>query len=112
MGERAHSASGSRSLGASLDITAGRGYIVLAIVIMGRMTPVGIAIGALLFGFLQSFSLLAQSTAIQLPSELYQTFPYAITLIVLVLTSRAALRRHLGRHVRSKPGRTRSLTPA
>jgi simple sugar transport system permease protein len=78
-------------------MTAGRGYIVLAIVIMGRMTPIGIALGALLFGFLQSFSLLAQSTAIQLPSEVYATLPYLVTLIVLVLTSRAALRRHAAR---------------
>jgi general nucleoside transport system permease protein len=78
-------------------MTAGRGYIVLAIVIMGRMTPVGIALGALLFGFLQSFSLLAQSTAVQLPSEVYATLPYLVTLIVLVLTSRAALRRQASR---------------
>lgn len=74
-------------------VTAGRGYIVLAIVIMGRMTPVGIALGAVLFGFLQSFALLSQSTAITLPSELYGMLPYAVTLIVLVISSRAALRR-------------------
>ncbi|WP_159502517.1 ABC transporter permease [Microbacterium sp. 18062] len=79
------------------NMTAGRGYIVLAIVIMGRMTPVGIALGAVLFGFLQSFSLLSQSTSIQLPSEVYQTLPYVVTLIVLVLTSRAALRRTTSR---------------
>lgn len=78
-------------------MTAGRGYIVLAIVIMGRMTAIGIALGALLFGFLQSFSLLAQSTALQLPSEVYATLPYLVTLIVLVFTSRAALRRHAAR---------------
>lgn len=78
-------------------MTAGRGYIVLAIVIMGRMTPVGIALGGLLFGFLQSFSLLSQSTSIQLPSELYTTLPYLVTLIVLVLTSRAQIRRHASR---------------
>jgi len=73
-------------------ITAGRGYIVLAIVIMGRSTPVGVALGALLFAFLQSFSLLAQSTGLQLPSEVYQTLPYVVTLIVLVLSSRARVR--------------------
>lgn len=85
------------SIGAfSPHVTAGRGYIVLAIVIMGRMTPVGVALGALLFGFLQSFSLLSQSTAIDLPSELYQTLPYLVTLVVLVLTSRAQLRRAFG----------------
>jgi general nucleoside transport system permease protein len=78
-------------------MTAGRGYIVLAIVIMGRMTPAGIALGGLLFGFLQSFSLLSQSTSIELPSELYTTLPYLVTLLVLVLTSRAQIRRHASR---------------
>lgn len=73
-------------------ITAGRGYIVLAIVIMGRSTPVGVTLGALLFAFLQSFSLLAQSTGLQLPSEVYQTLPYVVTLIVLVLSSRSRVR--------------------
>ncbi len=61
------------------------------------MTPFGIAVGALLFGFLRSFSLLSQSTALQLPSEVYQTLPYIVTLVVLVLTSRAALRRQFTR---------------
>lgn len=78
-------------------MTAGRGYIVLAIVIMGRMTPGGIALGALLFGFLQSFSLLAQSATVHVPSEVYATLPYLVTLAVLVLTSRAQLRRSLNR---------------
>jgi simple sugar transport system permease protein len=79
------------------NMTAGRGYIVLAIVIMGRMTPLGVALGAVLFGFLQSFSLLSQSTGIDLPSELYATLPYLVTLVVLVLSSRAPLRRQAGR---------------
>lgn len=82
------------------NMTAGRGYIVLAIVIMGRMTPVGIALGAVLFGFLQSFSLLSQSTSLDLPSELYSTLPYLVTLVVLVATSRAQLR---GRAARLRP---------
>lgn len=83
------------------DITAGRGYVVLAVVIMGRMRPVGILLGALLFAFLQSFALLAQSTALQLPSELYQALPYIVTLVVLVLTSRAQLRRSVRLRTRS-----------
>ncbi|GLK17272.1 MULTISPECIES: ABC transporter permease [Herbiconiux] len=75
------------------DITAGRGYIVLAVVIMGRSRPIGIALGALLFAFLQSFALLSQSTSLQLPSELYQSLPYLVTLVVLVITSRSQMRR-------------------
>ncbi|SDZ54411.1 ABC transporter permease [Herbiconiux ginsengi] len=89
------------------DITAGRGYIVLAIVIMGRSRPVGIALGALLFAFLQSFALLSQSTALTLPSEVYQSIPYLVTLAVLVITSRSQLRR-LYRTTRA----TRAIRPA
>lgn len=75
------------------NVTAGRGYIVLAIVIMGRTHPFWIALGALLFAFLQSFSLLAQGGQLGLPSELFHTLPYLVTLVVLVLSSRGALRR-------------------
>lgn len=75
------------------NITAGRGYIVLAIVIMGRSRPIGIALGALLFAALQAFSLNAQGASLVLPSEVYQTLPYVVTLLVLVVTSRRALRR-------------------
>lgn len=73
-------------------VTAGRGWIVLAIVIMGRTRPAGIALGALLFAVLQSFSLLGQSAGLPLPSELTQALPYLVTLAVLVVTSRARLR--------------------
>jgi len=74
------------------DITAGRGYIVLAVVIMGRMRPVGVALGALLFAFFESFALLAQGFGLSVPSEVYQTLPYVVTLVVLVVSSRAQLR--------------------
>lgn len=74
------------------NITAGRGYIVLAVVIMGRMRPVGVTLGALLFAFFESFSLLAQGFGVAVPSEVYQTLPYVVTLVVLVLSARAQLR--------------------
>lgn len=74
------------------NITAGRGYIVLAVVIMGRMTPVGVTLGALLFAFFESFSLLAQGFGLGVPSEVYQTLPYVVTLVVLVISARAQLR--------------------
>jgi simple sugar transport system permease protein len=74
------------------NITAGRGYIVLAVVIMGRMTPLGVALGALLFATFESFSLLAQGFGPSLPSEIYETLPYVVTLVVLVISSRAQVR--------------------
>lgn len=74
------------------NLTAGRGYIVLAIVIMGRMSPIGVTLGALLFAFFESFSLLAQGFGLTVPSEVYGTLPYVVTLVVLVISARAQLR--------------------
>ncbi|WP_084074911.1 ABC transporter permease [Demequina sp. NBRC 110052] len=77
------------------DITAGRGYIVLAVVIMGRLSPLGVTGGSLLFALFQSFALLGQGLGLGLPSEVYTTLPYVVTLVVLVLSSRALVRARL-----------------
>ncbi|WNM25304.1 ABC transporter permease [Demequina capsici] len=73
-------------------ITAGRGYVVLAVVIMGRLTPLGVTAGSLLFAFFESFALLGQGLGFTVPSEVYSTLPYVVTLVVLVVSSRTQLR--------------------
>jgi ABC-type uncharacterized transport system permease subunit len=70
-------------------VTAGRGYIAIAVVIIGRWSPVGAVFGALLFAFFDSLSLRLQGRAGGWPSEAYAILPYATTLIVLFLTARA-----------------------
>ncbi|WP_158814646.1 ABC transporter permease [Methylocapsa sp. S129] len=70
-------------------VTAGRGYIAIAVVIIGRWSPLGAVFGALLFAFFESLSLRLQGHANGLPSELYAMLPYAMTLIVLFLTARS-----------------------
>jgi general nucleoside transport system permease protein len=72
-------------------VTAGRGYIALAIVITGRWSPLGAAAGALLFAFFESLALGAQNGGNFLPVEAYMTLPYAVTLFVLVLTARGTI---------------------
>jgi len=67
----------------------GRGYIALAVVIIGRWTPVGAFLGALLFAFFDSLGLRAQGGMAYLPTELFSILPYAMTLLVLVLTARS-----------------------
>jgi simple sugar transport system permease protein len=69
-------------------ITAGRGYIALAVVIIARRTASGALAGALLFAFCDSFALLAQTGGTSWPTELGTALPYAVTLIVLVVESR------------------------
>lgn len=76
-------------LGSYTDgVTGGRGWIALAVVIIGRWSPVGAVLGALLFALCDSLALLAQSWAGGLPVEAWTALPYAVTLAVLVLTAR------------------------
>jgi simple sugar transport system permease protein len=70
------------------NITAGRGYLAIAIVIIGRRTAIGALAGSLLVATFDSLSLLSQTGGLSLPVEIYGALPYAVTLLVLVLTSR------------------------
>ena len=72
-------------------MSAGRGFIALAASAMGRNTPVGGFLVALLFGIAQAVSNQLQLTSI--PVELLQMIPYVITLIGLAVFSYVELRR-------------------
>lgn len=79
-------------------LTNGRGYIALAVVIIGRWSPLGAFFGALLFAFFDSLGLRAQTGLAFLPKEVFSILPYAMTLLVLILTARAKIApRELGR---------------
>jgi general nucleoside transport system permease protein len=71
------------------DVTSGRGYVAIAVVIIGRWSPVGAMLGALLFALFDSLALLAQTRSAGLPVEFYSSLPYAMTLLALVATARA-----------------------
>lgn len=80
------------------DVTSGRGYIAIAVVIIGRWSPLGATLGALLFAAFDSLALQAQSGASRLPVEFYSALPYCATLAALVLTARGQYApRSLGR---------------
>lgn len=75
----------------SKEMAAGRGFIALAASAMGRDTPVGGFLVALLFGISQAFSNAMQLTNI--PMELVQMIPYGVTLIGLAVFSYSELRK-------------------
>lgn len=64
-------------------MTAGRGYIAVAINILGRYNPVNIVWCALLFGFCDAVQIYLQGQGI--PAQLIQMLPYVVTLIVLAV---------------------------
>lgn len=66
-------------------ISAGRGFIALAVVVLGRWSASGILLGSLLFGFASALQFQLQAAALQVPYQVFLTLPYALTLVVLAL---------------------------
>lgn len=64
-------------------MTAGRGYIAIAIVVLGRWHPLGVAVAALLFGAANALQFLFQTLGLRIPYQLFLMLPYALTLVAL-----------------------------
>jgi simple sugar transport system permease protein len=71
-------------------MSAGRGFIALAIVVFGRWRPSGVLIGAWLFGAASALQFQLQAAGVAVPYHLLLMLPYVLTLVVLALTSRDA----------------------
>ncbi len=82
-------------LGWSYHHTSGIGWIALAVVIFGGWHPIRGAIGAYIFGGLQSLSGLAQSVPAfaNVPTQVFQTAPFALMIVALLLVSNQAIDR-------------------
>ena len=70
-------------------MTAGRGWIALALVVFSSWRPGRLVVGAYLFGAVTILQLHAQGAGFGIPSQLMSALPYLATVIVLVLISRA-----------------------
>lgn len=77
------------------NMSAGRGYIALAAMIIGKWNPAGAALASLLFAATESMEIWLQTGWI--PSQLVQSLPYIITLVVLAsFVGRASAPRDAG----------------
>ena len=65
-------------------MTAGRGFIAVALVIFSKWHPLRAIAGALLFSGAVAFQLLLQSSGVQVSPFLLDTIPYVLTLVVLI----------------------------
>lgn len=70
------------------NMTAGRGWIALALVVFASWRPWRVLAGAYLFGAVSIGQLHAQALGIGVPSQLLSSLPYLATVVVLVLISR------------------------
>ena len=70
------------------SMSAGRGWIALALVVFATWQPGRLLFGAYLFGGITILQLHAQAIGINVPSQLMSMLPYIATIVVLVLISR------------------------
>jgi ABC-type uncharacterized transport system permease subunit len=69
-------------------MTAGRGWIALALVVFATWKPWRVMLGAYLFGGVTILQLYAQGFGVRVPSEFLSMLPYLATILVLVLICR------------------------
>jgi simple sugar transport system permease protein len=69
-------------------MTAGRGWIALALVVFATWRPARVLLGAYLFGGVTTAQLFAQGAGVPVPPELMSSLPYLSTIVVLVLITR------------------------
>ena len=87
--------------GTATDAVAGMGFLAIAIMIFGNWKPLGIALGALLFGFLKCLGVIYDQVSVMvngepvfflkelnLPMYFYNIIPYVVVLVVLAFTSK------------------------
>jgi simple sugar transport system permease protein len=68
------------------NLTAGQGFIAVALVYFGGWSPVGVLGGALLFSVVNSFQLWMQVLGVKIPSSVAVMLPYLLTIAALTVT--------------------------
>lgn len=79
-------------------MSAGRGFIAIAIVVLGRWHPLGVAAAAIIFGAASALQYLFQAMGWSLPYQAFLALPYVLTLLGLAgVAGRAVPPANLGR---------------
>jgi len=71
-------------------MSAGRGFIAIAIVVLARWHPLGVGLAALVFGAASALQFLIQSLGMSLPYQVPLALPYVLTLVMLAISGRRA----------------------
>lgn len=70
------------------NMSAGRGFIALAVVILGRWNPWGALAAALLFGLASALQFQFQASTVRFPYQFFLALPYLLTVLALLFRSR------------------------
>ena len=80
------------------NMSAWRGFIAIAIVVLGRWNPLGAAAAALIFGAASALQFLLQAIGLNAPYQLFLALPYLFTLAALAgVAGRVRAPAYLGR---------------
>lgn len=77
-------------------VTAGQGWIAIALVIFGFWRPDLTLIGAYLFGAATSLSFTLQARGVSIAPQFLNSIPYVLTIVVLVVVSARSAHRRIG----------------
>jgi len=69
------------------NMTAGRGWIALALVVFASWVPVRVLVGAYLFGTVTILGFALQGFGIGIPAQVLSSLPYLVTILALVVIS-------------------------
>jgi general nucleoside transport system permease protein len=72
------------------NLTAGAGYIAVALVYFGGWRPIGILMGALLFSTVTAIQLRMQVLGVEIPSDFAVMLPYVLTIVALTFSANRA----------------------
>lgn len=77
------------------NMTAGRGWIAIALVVFASWSPLRVLAGAYLFGGITILQFHLQGAGLGLPTQVFSMLPYLATIVVLVVVSSTAVRTRL-----------------
>ncbi len=89
------------------NMSSGKGYIALAVIILGRWSPLGAVAAAAVFGGAEALDFQLQTGSIfgaHIPATLLETLPYVVTIVAVTLVGRHVLRARRGRRSADTPG--------
>ena len=72
------------------NMTAGRGFVALAMVTFGRWKPIGVFLASLLVGYVDSLQFELQTKNIGWPPQFFIALPYVVVLVVLVFAGKGS----------------------
>ena len=71
----------------SENVTSGRGYIALSLVVFGRRNPVGVCLAALFMGAANALQFKMQALGVDMPIQVLTGLPYVLTVLVLAISA-------------------------